>query len=1107
MTMGLRDRSINRRKAKRAGVRARRRRTPWDWADPGLESRVLLTAPTLTVTSASVVEPDSGTKIVALKIQLSATTTQNVTFNYATADGTARVADGDYTAIPSTPGTIPAGRTSITVNVTVDADPIATEADEAFSLKVTNIVGASNTSAQGTVTIQNDDNSLSIGNVTGDQGSSGTTIFQFPVTLSGPTTTFPVTVKYKTADGTAKVADGDYVAASGTLTIPAGSNSGTIAVTVNPTSTPEANETFSVNLSSPSNAPIKTGQGTGTIIDTVTGAAWTQLGPAPIANGDPGLPQVNPANDSGRITGIAVDPTNANNIYIAAASGGVWKTTNGGTSWTPLTDGQATTAMGAIAIAPSNPSIIYAGTGEANFATDSLPGVGILKSTDGGSTWTLEGKSVFNRMCISKIVVDPTNANIVYAATTTAGVNGVYNLGGGGVWKSTDGGSTWTNTLASVEGGSTDTGDVTDLVMNPSNPLILYAAVGDIYGDAINGVYESTNGGSSWAELSGPATGTNVGRIALAISHDGQTMYVAETGSINVSTFGELTGFYWSLNGGSRFYSVPVPALPNFPGQQGWYDLVLAVDPNDAMRVYAAGSPDYNAGDYNDLIIRSDNYGYTWTSLVADSSGNGPHTDHHALAFDSSGNLLDGNDGGIWKATNPSSSSFAWNDLNGNLGITQAYGVGVDPHNANTVIMGSQDNGTVQHVGTAAWNQILGGDGGIARVDPVTPTTMYAEFSGISLVKSTDGGSTWSYVGDPIIGGYSQWIVPYTLDPSNHNRLILGTNYVNESPNQALDWFPISGVLTSTPGASITAVAIAPTAPNTVYVAYSDGTVFVTTNDGSTWTNITDTLSGLNVQGIAVDPHSSTTVYLTSYTFGGNQVWKSTNGGSSWTKIDGNLPDMPVHSIAVDGRSSPTILYVGTEAGVYESTDGGTTWAVFGSGLPHVPVFDMQLSTADNILTIGSHGRGVWQIPISSTGSPAGPARPVAGSASGPVGAGAPAPTGNSPRAARPPLAARPMIRRPIEPSSRSLVAGTLPAPAVTTATAVPRTTLAVPALAQGGTIVRGGGGMAQVATSPATSPIVALGVIPFNSDASDAVDAALDNLGGHRRTRPGRAL
>jgi photosystem II stability/assembly factor-like uncharacterized protein len=1062
---------------------------------------VLLSAPTLKVTSTSVPDPDSGTRTGNLKIMLSAATTQDVTFNYATADGTATVADGDYAAIPSTPGTIPAGQTSLTVHVTIDADPIATEADESFTLNVTNIVGASNTSAKGTVLIQNDDNTLAIGNVSQSEGTSGTTNFAFPVTLSGPTTNFAVTVKYKTSDGTATVADGDYVAASGTLTIPAGQSSGTINVTVNGDTDSEPSETFSVTLSGPKNATIKTAKGTGTILDSGGGSGWVQLGPEPITNGEPGPGFVNPANDSGRITGIAADPTQANTIYIAAASGGVWKTTDGGTTWTPLTDGQATTVMGAIAVAPSNPSIIYAGTGEASFSLDSLPGRGVLKSTDGGTTWTLEGNSVFNRMCISKIVVDPSDPNTVYVATTIAGINGVYNLGGGGVWKSTDGGTTWTNTLATVEGGSTDFGSVTDLVMNPSNHQILFAAVGDIYGDAINGVYKSTNAGGSWTELSGPATGSNVGRIALAISHSGSTLYVAETGSSFTSQSGQLTGFYRSTNGGSSFTSVS--GVPNFAGEQGWYDLVMAVDPNNSQRVYAAGAPDYNVNDFHHIIIRSSNGGNSWTSLVADSSSNGPHTDHHALAFDANGNLLDGNDGGIWKATTPS-GTFTWNDLNGNLGLTQVEGVGVDPNNANTVIIGTQDNGTDQYPGTVAWNQVLGGDGGIARVDPVTPSTMYSEFEDINFVTSTDGGATWNPDENGInTSDFSQFYVPYTLDPSNHLRLILGTDHVYETTNQGASWNAISGVLTSF-GQSITAVAVAPTAPNTIYVAYSDGTVFATTNDGSSWTNITHSLSGLYVEGIAVDPHNSKTVYLTSYTFGGNQVWKSTNGGSSWTNIDGNLPDVPVHSIAVDGRSSPTILYLGTDTGIYESKDGGTTWATFSTGLPNVPVYDMQLSTADNTLTAGTHGRGVWQVPITSSGASPGPAHlvtpPTWGSAANtPRGTGSPIRPGLVPHAARP---MRPTLIR-LSTVSRAVATAPVPAgparamaPIVTHATA-PRATSAT--FAQDGIIVGVARRGTVVSTPSATAPNGPLLVGTIDADWF----RALDRLGAHRR-KPG---
>ena len=340
--------------------------------------------------------------------------------------------------------------------------------------------------------------------------------------------------------------------------------------------------------------------------------------------------------------------------------------------------------MGAIAVAPSNPSIIYAGTGEANYS-DSLYGRGVLKSTDGGATWTLLGNSVFDRKEISRIVVDPANANIVYVATSGGADNG---LGGGmGVWKSTDGGTTWTDITTAIS-----TVDyVSDLVMDPTNDLVLYAGFGFGGGYSSNGVYKTTNGGSTWTLLSGLPSGTSAGRVAIAISSNGQTLY-ADWSS---STTNGLLGLYQSINAGASWtWRINTP---NFLGGQGNYDNVLAVDPTNASRVYAAGGADYN-NHVDNSVLRSDDGGATWTNIIAGTNGHGPHVDHHALVFDAGGGLLDGNDGGLWRATSLGST---WTDLDGNLGTIQAYGVGVDPNNRNDVFVGSQDNGTEKYTGTS----------------------------------------------------------------------------------------------------------------------------------------------------------------------------------------------------------------------------------------------------------------------------------------------------------------------------------------------------------------------------------------------------------------------
>ena len=270
---------------------------------------------------------------------------------------------------------------------------------------------------------------------------------------------------------------------------------------------------------------------------------WTFMGPAPILNGQtPGAEPV-----TGRIAAIAAHPTDANTIYVAAAGGGVWKTTDGGTSWTAKSDSQATLFMGALAVARSNPNIIYAGTGETSNSGLSFYGRGVLKSVDGGNTWTLLGNAQFDRRTISAIVINPTNPNTVYAAVGANGINGVN--GNTGVWKSTDGGVTWNNTTTAISA----TQDYSDLVMDPSDPNVLYTAVGTSVGNAANGVYKTTNGGTSWSVAGNFPTGTNVGRTKIAISRTSpQTLY---SSVVNPFT-GALSQMLKTTDGGSNWSEI-----------------------------------------------------------------------------------------------------------------------------------------------------------------------------------------------------------------------------------------------------------------------------------------------------------------------------------------------------------------------------------------------------------------------------------------------------------------------------------------------------------------------------------------------------------------------
>src|SRR5262245_51837548 len=348
---------------------------------------------------------------------------------------------------------------------------------------------------------------------------------------------------------------------------------------------------------------------------------WTAIGPAPIANGQrPGGGPV-----SGRIAGIAAHPTDVNTIYIAAAGGGVWKTTDGGATWNSLTDAQSTLSMGAIAVAPNNPSMVYAGTGEANFSGDSNFGRGVLVSTNGGTTFTLQtAGGAFNRKTISEIAVDPTNANIVYVAVAGGGVNGVG--GNNGVWRSADGGSTWTNTTTAISTAQ----PFTSVRIDPNIPSTLYAAVGNPSGSTANGVYKTTNSGTTWTLLAGAPSGNPAGRIVLAVSKtNSQLVYVSASGTGNVgsTSFGSLYKFERSDNGGTTWIDLTA-GTPNYMGGQGWYDTTLIVDPTNSAIVYAGGAAGANS------VLLSTNSGVNWTNIATGAGGVGPHVDHHASAFD-----------------------------------------------------------------------------------------------------------------------------------------------------------------------------------------------------------------------------------------------------------------------------------------------------------------------------------------------------------------------------------------------------------------------------------------------------------------------------------------
>jgi photosystem II stability/assembly factor-like uncharacterized protein len=732
---------------------------------------------------------------------------------------------------------------------------------------------------------------------------------------------------------------------------------------------------------------------------TVTAAAagWVPLGPAPLSFTYPAA-----ENFSGRVVGIAASPTDANTIYLAAAGGGVWETTDGGTTWAPLTDDQATLSMGAIALAPSDPSVIYAGTGEANNAGSNY-GRGILVSTDGGASWTLTGTSAFDRLAIAKIAVDPTDPNTAYAAVNDFANNGRPFAEGTGIYKTTDGGTTWTSTTASLN----DSFDpYSDVVIDPNNPATVYMAIGDVFGNPYgtggNGVYKSTDAGATWTKLGGglPTNPNTIGRVTLAVAPSNpQVLYasISGTGQTGSTAFGSLFRIMRSDDGGATWTDLTRSDTPNYMNFQGDYDTTLIVDPTDPAVVYAGGAAGPAFGE-PPALIRSTDGGVTWSDLDLATGAVTPHADHHALAFDANGNLLEGDDGGIFRLD--SAAPVQWSDLNGNLNTIQFVGVGVHPTDPNRAIGGSQDNGTALFGGNPTWPATDGGDGGFAKFSPTNPNRAYhqapADCCGTGFFRrSDDGGNTWVSKTSGLAADINtqNFYAPFVVDPGNGDRVLYGTNRVWETTTGGDGWAPISTALAGT-STYVDAIGVAASDVNTVYAAFggqfaNSSRIFVTTNHGATWVEHDLPAGSGRVNDLEVDPANAQVAYavVSRFTGGGKHVFRTTDGGATWADVSGNLPDLPTWTLQLGKPASGDVLYVGNDDGVYSSTDLGGSWSRLGTGLPHAQVFQLDLNSTLGILGAGTYGRGMWELSVATPGESPPPGGPRL-SPTAPVGPG-----------------------------------------------------------------------------------------------------------------------
>ncbi|MEM1448228.1 MAG: hypothetical protein AAF957_08575 [Planctomycetota bacterium] len=675
---------------------------------------------------------------------------------------------------------------------------------------------------------------------------------------------------------------------------------------------------------------------------------WEELGPAPISG----------SLYTGRVSAVACSPTDRLKIFVGGADGGVWRTENGGGAWTPLLQDGPTLSVGAIAIAPSDEDIVYVGTGEANYANHSRYGLGVLKTTDGGATWEHLAESTFAGRTFSRIVVHPTDPNVVYAAVGRAG--GFPELaaakghpaatGPRGLFKSIDGGVTWThltNGLPNLAG--------TDVAMSPTDPDTLYAGIGRIFGAPGNGVYRTTNGGASWTKLGGGLPGGTLGRISLAVApSDASRVYALVTNPASSNGGGASTrGAYRSDNGGNTWTSIPVTS--GLQASYGWYLSVVTVKPTDPDTVFMGGLS----------FVRSRNAGATWSTVTP------PHVDLHAAEWDASGRLVVGDDGGVHRTNDEGSS---WNARNAGLGLIQLYaGLSTHPTNDEQMFGGFQDNGSNRRTFGTSWTQVFGGDGGWTQLDQAAPNRVFVEFQGTGNIYRSTGGGFFGVGSGISFSDRNCFLPPYLIEARNSNRMLYATQRIYRSTNGGSTWTPISADLSNGAGA-VRALAQSPTDPLFVYAATNDGNVLRSLDGGSTWTTVLTGHPGWprTTRELFVHPRRPQTVYLATASYGVDQVRVSTDSGTTWTSLDGDLPDVPTNVVAAVPRGPfrPPVLFAGTDQGLFHSVNGGVNWQRYGRGLPHAVVVDLAVEVGRGRIVAATQGRGVWRAPLILDESP-----------------------------------------------------------------------------------------------------------------------------------------
>ncbi|THU38327.1 T9SS type A sorting domain-containing protein [Niastella caeni] len=633
-----------------------------------------------------------------------------------------------------------------------------------------------------------------------------------------------------------------------------------------------------------------------------TFGTWLELGPhswSYTSGWNPGV---------GRITSVAVHPSNMAVIYVSSPGGGIWKSTNSGANWKPLVDFTSSAWMNIfhLCIDPSNQNVVYA----------AIQGGGVIKSSNAGVTWAATGAGP---TVSRKVLVHPDSSNIVFAT------------GSNGIFRSVNGGVSWTNV-------HTETKE--DIEFHPTNPNIMYAA-----GAGANAVWRSTDNGVTWTAITAANGITNTGRTMIGVSPASpDVVYVVQA---NGSLFGRL---YKSTDAGNTYVTTVVgnaASGTNYFGYettgtgtsgQATYDMAICVNPANANEVMIAGI----------ICWKSTNGG---TSFVAQTAWSYPnntgynHADVHALEWIGA-TIFSGSDGGIYKSTN---SGGDWTDLSTGLGIKQFYRIACSKTDPDVITGGAQDNGSSFRRTDSTWKDWLGADGMDCIISPTNANIAIGTSQNGAIYKTINAGGSRTNLTQPSAGN---WVTPLVMHPKNHNTVYGGWTGIYKSLNGGTSWIKISGTVI---GGKLNCLEVAPS--DTQYVYGSVGAkLYRTHNGGTTWDSVTAPAS---INAIFVSPVNPRKVFLACNSTT-SSVLVSTDTGRTFTNISAGLPALVARSIVVDNNPSESI-YVGMNVGVYYRDNVDTNWVEHASGLPLVAVNEVEIQKSSGKLRVATYGRGVWE--------------------------------------------------------------------------------------------------------------------------------------------------